>query len=98
MIIGLDVGGTHTDVVLLGENGVEREGKVATDHADLFRTVLSGLEKVTEGIDQSRIDRAVLSTTLTTNAIVQNKLVPTGMVVAGGPGIDPEHYRTNEHY
>ncbi len=98
MIIGLDVGGTHTDVVLLGEDGVEREVKVVTDHADLFRTVLSGLEKVTEGIDQGKIDRAVLSTTLTTNAVVQNKMVPTGMVVAGGPGIDPEHYRTNEHY
>ena len=98
MIIGLDVGGTHTDVVLLGEDGVEREVKVPTDHADLFRTVLSGLEKVTEGIDQGKIDRTVLSTTLTTNAVVQNKMVPTGMVVAGGPGIDPEHYRTNEHY
>ncbi len=98
MIIGLDVGGTHTDVVLLGENGVEREVKVPTDHTDLFNTVLSGLEKVSAGIDQKRIDRVVLSTTLTTNAIVQNKTAPTGMIVAGGPGIDPEHYRTNEHY
>ncbi len=98
MIIGLDVGGTHTDVVLLGENGVEREIKVPTDHADLFNTVLSGLEKVSAGIDHKEIERAVLSTTLTTNAIVQNKTALAGMIVSGGPGIDPGNYRTNEHY
>jgi len=98
MIIGLDVGGTHTDVVLIGDQGIEREAKVITDHADLFNTVLTGLEKVTQGIDHQKINRVVLSTTLTTNAIVQNKLAPVGMIVAGGPGIDPAYYRTNSHY
>ncbi len=98
MIIGLDVGGTHTDIVLVGDQGIERETKVITDHADLFNTVLTGLEKVTRGIDHQKINRVVLSTTLTTNAIVQNKLVPAGMIVAGGPGIDPAYYRTNSHY
>jgi N-methylhydantoinase A len=98
MIIGLDVGGTHTDVVLIGDQGVEREAKVITNHEDLFNTVLEGLEKITEGVNHKEINRAVLSTTLTTNAIVQNKLVPVGMIVAGGPGIDPEYYRTNTDY
>ncbi len=98
MIIGLDVGGTHTDVVLIGDQGIERETKVVTDHSNLFKTVLTGLEKVTEGIDHKKINRIVLSTTLTTNAIVQHKLAPVGMIVAGGPGIDPEYYRTNIDY
>jgi N-methylhydantoinase A len=98
MIIGLDVGGTHTDVVLIGDQGIEKEAKVITDHSDLFNTVLTGLEKVTKGIDQKKINRVVLSTTLTTNAIVQNKLAPVGMVVVGGPGIDPAYYQTNKHY
>lgn len=98
MIIGLDVGGTHTDVVLMTDQGIEKEVKVITNHADLFNTVLTGLEKVTRGIDHKKIDRAVLSTTLTTNAIVQNKIAPVGMIVAGGPGIDAEYYRTNNHY
>ena len=31
MIIGLDVGGTHTDVVLLGSEGLLKEFKIATD-------------------------------------------------------------------
>ena len=85
MIIGLDVGGTHTDVVLLGQEGLVRQVKVPTNSADLFTTVLTGLEKITEGIDPARIQRAVLSTTLTTNRIVQKRIPDVGMIVAAGP-------------
>jgi len=98
MIIGLDVGGTHTDIVLVGENGLERKIKVPTDTSALFQTVLTGIEKITENIPSEKIKHAVLSTTLTTNAIVRNKLSPAGMIVSAGPGIDPEVFRTNEHY
>ncbi len=98
MIIGLDVGGTHTDAVLLGDKGLIREFKVRTAQEDLFQTVLESLEKITDGIDPEKIRRAVLSTTLTTNAIVQKKNHPVGMIVSAGPGIDPELFRTNEHY
>jgi N-methylhydantoinase A/oxoprolinase/acetone carboxylase beta subunit len=98
MIIGLDVGGTHTDVVLIDRTGLQKEVKVLTDSSDLFQTVLSALDAITEGIDPSKINRIVLSTTLTTNAIVQNKIPPVGMIVSSGPGIDPEFYRTNSHY
>ncbi|UCD77586.1 MAG: hydantoinase/oxoprolinase family protein [Desulfobacterales bacterium] len=98
MIIGLDIGGTHTDVVLLDRGGVQKEIKVATDPSDLFHSVLSGLNAVTENIDSAKIERIVLSTTLATNAIVQNQLPPVGMIVSGGPGIDPEFYRTGAYY
>jgi len=98
MIIGLDVGGTHTDVVLLGRDGLLKEIKVPTDPSDLFQSVLSGLNAITEDIDPSDINRIVLSTTLATNAIVQNKIPPVGMIVSSGPGLDPEFYRTNSHY
>ena len=98
MIIGLDVGGTHTDIVLVGENGLERKIKVPTDIAALFQTVLTGIEKITENIPSEKIRHAVLSTTLTTNAIVQNKLSPVGMIVSAGPGINPAFFRTGEHY
>jgi N-methylhydantoinase A len=98
MILGLDVGGTHTDVVLLDKKGLVKEVKVPTDASDLFTSVLSGLTAVTEGIDPAAIDRMVLSTTLTTNAVVQHKMPPVGMIVSSGPGIDPEFYRTNSHY
>ncbi len=98
MIIGLDVGGTHTDVVLLNDAGLLREAKVTTDASDLFRSVLKGLDAVTEGVDAAAIRRIVLSTTLTTNAVIQNTLPAVGMIVSAGPGIDPEHFRTNPHY
>jgi N-methylhydantoinase A/oxoprolinase/acetone carboxylase beta subunit len=98
MIIGLDVGGTHTDVVLLDKNGIQRELKVATRASDLFQSVWEALSAVTEGIDAGSIQRIVLSTTLTTNAIARNKVAPVAMIVIAGPGIDPEHYRTNRHF
>ncbi|MBE9543467.1 MAG: hydantoinase/oxoprolinase family protein, partial [Proteobacteria bacterium] len=98
MIIGLDVGGTHTDVVLLDNQGLRKEVKVPTDPSDLFKSVLAGLTAITEDIDPAAIDRIVLSTTLTTNAVIQHKTPPVGMIVSSGPGIDPEFYRTNTHY
>ena len=98
MIIGLDVGGTHTDVVLLGPEGLVRDVKVLTDPNNLFQTVLGGLDQITLGINPTTIRRIVLSTTLTTNAIVQRKVPEVGMIVCGGPGIDPESFRTHAHY
>lgn len=98
MIIGLDVGGTHTDAILLGTEGVVRTVKISTDPDALFETILQALEQTVSGIDPKSITRAVLSTTLATNMVVQQQLPPSGMIVTAGPGIDPKHYRTNEHY
>ena len=98
MIIGLDVGGTHTDVVLLDKDGLLKEVKVTTDPSNLFKSVLTGLIKITEGVEPEKIHRIVLSTTLTTNAIVQKKFSEVGMIVSSGPGLDPELYRTDRHY
>ena len=98
MIIGLDVGGTHTDVVLINNQGIVSDIKVPTDSSDLFSTVLTGLESITQDVDPSQIQRVVLSTTLTTNAIVQNKVPDVGMIVSSGPGIDPEYFRTSQNY
>ncbi len=98
MIIGLDVGGTHTDAVLLNRKGVEKQVKVSTDISDLFNTVLSGLTGLLKNISPDDIERIVLSTTLTTNAVVQKKVDPVGIIVSSGPGIDPEFFRTDDHY
>jgi len=98
MIIGLDVGGTHTDVVLLDKDGLIKDIKVPTDETNLFQTVLSGIEQISKNIKPKAIERIVLSTTLTTNAIVQGQAPDFGMIVLSGPGIDPEAFRTHEHY
>jgi N-methylhydantoinase A/oxoprolinase/acetone carboxylase beta subunit len=98
MIIGIDVGGTHTDAVLLSRNGIEKKIKVSTDSADLFHTILSSFTQLLDNIDPKKIHRVVISTTLTTNAIVQKNMDPVGMIVSAGPGIDPKEFRTGKHY
>jgi N-methylhydantoinase A/oxoprolinase/acetone carboxylase beta subunit len=98
MIIGLDVGGTHTDAVLIGDGGLEKQVKVPTDSNDLFNSVLTVINIITADIDPNEISRIVLSTTLTTNAIVQKTIPPVGMIVTSGPGLDPQHFRTNSSY
>jgi N-methylhydantoinase A/oxoprolinase/acetone carboxylase beta subunit len=98
MIIGLDVGGTHTDVVLLGQEGILRQVKVPTDRTNLLESVTSALEQIAEGYAHSDIRRMVLSTTLTTNAIAAETLPPVGLIVSSGPGVDPEHFRIGDHY
>ena len=98
MIIGIDVGGTHTDAVLLSSSGIEKKFKITTDAADLFNTVLSCFKKLLDGIDPKKVKRIVISTTLTTNAIVQQDVNPAGMVISAGPGINPEFFRTGDHY
>ena len=77
MIIGLDVGGTHTDVVLLDKNGIQRELKVATRPADLFQSVWEALSAITAGIDTVAIQRIVLSTTRTRSATSPVNFNPT---------------------
>lgn len=98
MIIGLDVGGTHTDAVLFGAGGLVRDVKVATDPARLYETVMNALDLLLDGQDVGEVRRVVLSTTLATNLVVQNRLPATGLLVSAGPGIDPEHFRIGEHY
>ncbi len=98
MIIGLDVGGTHTDVVLIDREGLVDAVKVPTDADHLFDTVLSGIDRVLSHTDPGQVSRIVLSTTLTTNAIIQGHLPEVAMMVSGGPGIDPSAYEIGAHY
>ncbi|NTW35216.1 MAG: hydantoinase/oxoprolinase family protein [Syntrophobacteraceae bacterium] len=98
MIIGLDVGGTHTDVVLIGDGCIQRQVKVPTDPSNLFDSVWTGLDEVTRDINPERLQRIVLSTTLTTNLLVERKFNEPGMIVSSGPGVDAESFRTGPHY
>ncbi|MCU0589635.1 MAG: hydantoinase/oxoprolinase family protein [Syntrophobacteraceae bacterium] len=98
MIIGLDVGGTHTDAVLIADGSIQRQVKVPTDPASLFDSVWTGLDDVLRGVDRERLQRIVLSTTLTTNCLVERKYSEPGMIVVGGPGMNAAHYRTGPFY
>ncbi|WP_027369705.1 hydantoinase/oxoprolinase family protein [Desulfovermiculus halophilus] len=98
MILGIDVGGTHTDAVLLNKDGLLASAKVTTQHDNLLASVRSALAEVIKDQDGTKVKRFNLSTTLCTNAIVQGDLEEVGVLVSAGPGIDPEHFRIGSCY
>ncbi len=93
LYLGLDVGGTHTDAVLVGDKGIVSHYKAVTDHANLLLSVRKAIEEITRDTDKSRIRRINLSTTLSTNAIVEDKLEDVCVITSSGPGIDPENFK-----
>ena len=78
--IGIDVGGTFTDFVLLHEDGHGDVRKVATDPDDLAGAVLRGLENV----DLRDVSSIVHGTTAALNAILQHKGAETAIVTTKG--------------
>jgi len=90
MILGIDVGGTHTDAVLIGGGEVIKKTKVPTNHAHLLASLLAATNGIVDKATIPQLERVVLSTTISTNAIVQNKIDRVGLLVASGPGLSPE--------
>ena len=85
--IGIDVGGTNTDAVLMRGTRVEHSIKAATTE-DVMSGVLASLEGVLEraSIDRSDVDVVMIGTTHFTNAVVQRRdLAQTACVRLGLP-------------
>lgn len=89
MIIGIDVGGTHTDAVLLKSRRLCRKVKIETRMDHLVSSLAEAVDQLLEGEDVTRIDRITVSTTLSTNAIIQHKIDRVAMVISSGPGLAP---------
>jgi len=89
MILGIDVGGTHTDAVLVQNFQLIKKAKVLTNQADIMSSLLDAAEKLIHRDNINNIKRIVLSTTISTNAIVQNKINRVAMVLLSGPGLSP---------
>ncbi len=84
MLLRIDVGGTHTDAVAMDiEDGVEvvASCKVPTRHDDLLSSVSEALEIILTTVDKDTVTQLNLSTTLSTNAIVQGKTEDVGVIV-----------------
>lgn len=93
MLIGLDVGGTYTDAVLLDEEKVVEKIKTPTKPEGLLESLLSALNPLLEAAGNHEIERIVLSTTLITNLIATKTGDPVALVLIPGPGINPNSYR-----
>lgn len=89
MILGIDVGGTHTDSVLMHNRKIIRKSKTLTDKNDILACVMRATQAVTTPDDIKQLKRIVLSTTISTNAVAQNQLDAVGLIVMNGPGVAP---------
>jgi len=93
--LGIDVGGTNTDAVIIdGDRRIIAEAKYPTSR-DIYDGILGAMERVLEisRIDRGEIRQAMLGTTQCTNAIVERKNLATVAVLRiGAPaaaGIPP---------
>lgn len=101
-VLGIDAGGTHTDAVLCGPEGLVAAAKTVTRHDDLPASVADVLRRLREhpavraGMLE-RICRVTLGATLAVNAIVQDRADRVGLALSAGPGLAPERFALGEH-
>ena len=104
--IGIDVGGTFTDIVVIGSDGATIIAKAATTPADQSIGVLDGVAlaaatlrlTVAELLDDT--SRIVHGTTAATNALLEGKTARVGMLTTEGhrdviemrEGLKPDRY------
>jgi N-methylhydantoinase A len=92
--IGVDVGGTFTDVVAYDEaRGTLAFAKAPTSPAAPTRGLLAALDKL--GVDLSTVGRVVHGTTIGTNAILERRGAPVWMLTTAGFRDTLEIARTN---
>ena len=93
--LGIDVGGTNTDAVLIDENLKVVASVKQHTTANIYDGILNAVRAVLDqsGVNRAEIGQAMLGTTQCTNAIVERKhLAPIGVLRIGAPasrGIPP---------
>ena len=85
--LAVDIGGTFTDAVLRRDDGALTVDKTLTTHGDLlegfFRAV--GLVLGKAKVEPDEVDGVVVhATTVVTNALIERKGAPTGLIVTKG--------------
>lgn len=84
--IGIDIGGTFTDIVGLWEGRRLYYTKVASTPKDLVVGVRHGTEKILAlaGVHPAQVARFVHGTTVGTNAVLERKGAPVGLLMTAG--------------
>jgi N-methylhydantoinase A len=86
-VVGVDVGGTFTDLVLYdAASGAVAVHKVASTPEDPSRAVISGLVDlcVKAGVEHAAVAHVFHGTTVATNAAIQHVGARTGMITTAG--------------
>lgn len=85
--LGVDVGGTFTDLLLINEStGETWRAKVPSTPADQSAGVLAGLAKLcaATGVDPAGIGAVLHGTTVATNAVLEGRGAHVGLLVTEG--------------
>ena len=88
--IGIDVGGTFTDLVAVDDGGGVTLAKASSTPADQSIGVMDGLDRLAEtlGVDRARMlretERIVHGTTVATNALLEMKGAKVGLLTTEG--------------
>ena len=82
-LVGVDIGGTHTDLALVDEATNRLTIAKVPTTTDLQSTgLLVGIEDL--GIECSEIDQLIHGTTVATNALIERKGASCGIIMTGG--------------
>ena len=84
--VGADIGGTFTDVALLGSDGSIVTAKVPSTPDDYGVAIIDGVMRLVQdrGLDASDVEGVVHGTTVATNAILQRKGARTALITTAG--------------
>ncbi|MEN0046962.1 MAG: hydantoinase/oxoprolinase family protein [Bacteroidota bacterium] len=87
MKLGIDIGGTFTDLVLLNEETGELQfGKTLTTYPDPTEGILNGVAQLQKEyrLEVNNLGSIVHGTTLVTNAVIERKGAKTGLITTAG--------------
>ena len=85
--LGVDVGGTFTDLLLIDEeSGTTHTAKVPSTPEDSSIGVLNGVERICSesGVDPAAVNRVMHGTTVATNAVLTARGAKVGLVTTTG--------------
>ena len=84
--LGVDIGGTFTDLVLESSNGVQASTKVLTTYDTPEDAIITGLQTVCKQvtIQPDKISQIIHGTTLATNALIERRGAKTALITTQG--------------
>ncbi|MCZ6874831.1 MAG: hydantoinase/oxoprolinase family protein, partial [bacterium] len=84
--VGVDIGGTFTDIVFLGPDGTLHTQKVSSSVDNYAHAIIDGLQTVFQatGLSGADIDEVLHGTTVASNAILELKGARTGLITTKG--------------
>jgi len=85
-IVGIDIGGTFTDLVCVLPDGTLKLAKLRSTPSNPARAVLDAVAHLRDawGVDPSSIGRFVHGTTVATNAVIERKGARIGFIASEG--------------